>query len=126
MPDRRAVRGALLLALGMAVPLLAQTSPSNSGSTPAKAKNGAGGDVELVEKVLAARKDYQNALEQLRAHYVQGGDTERAKWAEEELIQYHRIIKQAYRLDLDVPPPTLKAAYNVPEANQLYIRAMSY
>jgi hypothetical protein len=51
---------------------------------------------------------------------------ERAKWAEEELLQLHRIPKQAFRLELDVPPPTLHAAYNIPEANELYRRAMAY
>src|SRR5439155_3001980 len=42
------------------------------------------------------------------------------------LIQYHRIAKQAYRLELDVPPPTLQASYNIPEANDLYRRAMLF
>jgi TolA-binding protein len=83
-------------------------------------------DVEKVERVIAARRDYQVALEQLRSHYVAVGDLERAHWAEEELKQFHRILKQAYRLELDVPPPTLQALYNVPEANDLYRRAMSY
>jgi hypothetical protein len=89
------------------------------GSTPAS-------DVELVERVLAARKEYQTALEELRKYYIAVGDVERAKWSEEELRQYHRIAKHAYRLELDVPPPTLRAAYNIPEANELYRRAMTY
>ncbi len=42
------------------------------------------------------------------------------------MIQYHRVLKQAYRLELDVPPPTLKPTYNIPEANELYKRAMLY
>ena len=42
------------------------------------------------------------------------------------MIQFHRIPKQAFRLELDVPPPTLQAAYNIPEANELYKRAMTY
>jgi TolA-binding protein len=98
--------------------------PATSPATrpPEKAKS----DIELVERVLASRRDYQAALEQLRAHYISTGDMERAKWAEEELIQYHRIAKQAYRLELDVPPPTLKAELNIPEANELYRRAMAY
>jgi TolA-binding protein len=83
-------------------------------------------DVALVERLLAARRDYQLALEQLRKHYLAAGDIERAHWAEEELRQYHRIAKNAYRLELDVPPPTLQAAYNIPEANELYRKAMTY
>jgi TolA-binding protein len=76
--------------------------------------------------LLAARRDYQMILEQLRNHYAAAGDMERAHWAEDELIQLHRIPKQAFRLELDVPPPTLHAATNIPEANELYRRAMTY
>lgn len=83
-------------------------------------------DMELVERLLAARRDYQVSLEQLRAHYLGAGDVERARWVEEELRQYHRVPKQAYRLELDVPPPTLQASQNIPEANELYRRAMSF
>jgi hypothetical protein len=117
-----------LLVLAAVVPTSAvwgQTRTPNPGdakppgSTPAS-------DVELVERVLAARKEYQTALEELRKYYIAVGDVERAKWSEEELRQYHRIAKHAYRLELDVPPPTLRAAYNIPEANELYRRAMTY
>lgn len=97
------------------------TPPPAPRSSPA-----APSDIELVERLLAARRDYQLTLEQLRAHYIKVGDVERSRWAEEELRQYHRIPKQAYRLELDVPPPTLQAAQNVPEANDLYRRALAY
>jgi tetratricopeptide (TPR) repeat protein len=83
-------------------------------------------DLEKVERLLAARRDYQQALERLREQYVKQGDIERAKWAEEELIQYHRIQKHAFVLDLDVPPPGLKASVNIPEANELFKQAMGY
>jgi tetratricopeptide (TPR) repeat protein len=83
-------------------------------------------DLDKVERVLAARREYQIALEQLRMHYLQVGDYQRAKWAEDELVLFHRILKQPYRLELDVPPPSLKASYNIPEANELYRRAMGY
>jgi hypothetical protein len=84
------------------------------------------GDIELVEKLLVARRDYQRTLELLRAHYLNVGELEKAKWAEEELREYHRINHQAYRLDLDVPPPTLQATTNIPEANKLLMRAKEY
>lgn len=86
----------------------------------------ANGDLELVQKLLVARKEYQTTLEQLRLLYIRAGDMERARWAEDELRQYHRIPKFAFRLDLDVPPPSLTGKDNVPEANQLFIRAMSF
>src|SRR5207248_9378494 len=37
-----------------------------------------------------------------------------------------RIKQHPYRLDLDVPPPTLQASINIPEANDLYRKAMFY
>lgn len=83
-------------------------------------------DIELVERLLAARRDYQGTLEQLRTHYLAIGDVEKVRWTEEELRQYHRMNKPAYALELDVPPPTLHAAQNFPEANELYRRAMTY
>jgi hypothetical protein len=112
---------ALALAVKAQAPGTAATPPPK-GKTPGTPPS----DVELVERVLAARKEYQVSLEQLRAHYISVGDLERARWAEEELKQFHRLVKQAYRLELDVPPPTLQATYNIPEANELYRRAMTY
>jgi tetratricopeptide (TPR) repeat protein len=130
---RWSVGAGLLLAGALAVAVHAQTLTSASpGGTPpaAAAATSTPGtppsDVELVEKLLSARKDFQVSLEQLRAHYISVGDRKRAGWAEEELKEYHRINKQAYRLELDVPPPSLKATYNIPEANDLYRRAMLY
>jgi TolA-binding protein len=91
-----------------------------------KADAGTPSDIEMVERLLVARREYQKVLEQLRAHYLSVGDLERAKWAEDELRQYHRIAKQAFRLELDVPPPTLQADTNIPEANKLFTRAMRF
>src|SRR5262249_52377189 len=109
----------------LSVTALAQVPepPAPVGGAPATS---AATDIDLVERVLAGRREYQRSLEQLRTHYVSAGDVERARWAEDELRQFHRINKHAYRLELDVPPPTLQAAQNVPEANELYRRAMTY
>lgn len=83
-------------------------------------------DLQLVEKLLAARRDYEKALGQLRAHYLKVGEVERARLAEGELIQYQRIPKNAFRLDLDVPPPNLHGSVNIVNANHLYTAALSY
>jgi tetratricopeptide (TPR) repeat protein len=121
---------ALTAALGLAVLALAQAPPApppstakGAGGTPATTDTG---DIDLCHRLIAARRDYQVTLEQLRAHYMSTGDIERAHWAEDELKQFHRIAKQAYRLDLDVPPPTLRPNTNIPEANELYRKAMTY
>jgi hypothetical protein len=102
------------------------------GQGPAKGPNTGGkppqgvGDIELVEKLLATRRQYRQALEKLRLYYIKFGDVERTRWVEEELKQYHRIAKQAYRLDLDVPAPTLQPKENIIDANKIYQRAMEY
>jgi TolA-binding protein len=119
MAQLRWLGAGLLLALLASAP--AQTSSSKDKGSTAK-KN----DVQLVERLLAARKEYQVSLETLRAHYIAAHDIEKARWAEEELLQFHRIAKQAYNLGLDVPPPTLSASYNIPEANELFRRAVGF
>jgi tetratricopeptide (TPR) repeat protein len=76
--------------------------------------------------LLAARREYQLALQQLRRHYIDAGDIERARWAEDELLQFHRIPKHAFILDLDVPGPGLKASQNIKDANELFTQAIHY
>jgi TolA-binding protein len=118
---RFGARATVFLCLLLARPALAQ-APAAPSANPATGSS----DIELVERLLAARREYQTSLEQLRAHYLSVGDAEKTRWAEEELRQYHRINKNPFRLELDVPPPTLQAAYHVPEANELYRRAMTF
>ncbi|MGL6096047.1 MAG: tetratricopeptide repeat protein [Fimbriiglobus sp.] len=92
-----------------------------------KGKPGAPGDTELVERALAARKEYQQSLAALYEYYAKAGDRERAKWAQEELVSFHLSPKPSYRLDVqDVPPATLEAKTNVKEANDLFREAMAY
>jgi tetratricopeptide (TPR) repeat protein len=83
-------------------------------------------DLSQVKRVVAARQEYQTSLEELRAHYIRVGDLERVRWVEEELLSYHRTSKRAYRLDLDVPPPTLTPNQNLAEANDLFRRAIVF
>jgi tetratricopeptide (TPR) repeat protein len=83
-------------------------------------------DLELVQKVLNARRDYQKTLEQLYVHYHQVNDKERERWAKEELVNFHRIPKHAFILHLVVPPRNLKGDANIPDANKLFTWAMNY
>jgi TolA-binding protein len=98
----------------------AQTQPANP---PAAGK---AGDLELVQKLLNARKEYQKTLEQLYVHYHNVNDKERERWAKEELVNFHRIPKHAFILDLDVPPPNLNGNQHVAEANKLFTWALQY
>jgi len=80
---------ALAGTLGLLVAAQAQspgTAPATTPQSPPKTTP----DGEKVKRLLAARHEYQHALESLRLHYINQGDFERAKWAEEELIQCHR------------------------------------
>src|SRR5262249_7059313 len=49
-----------------------------------------------------------------------------ARWAEDELLQYHRMSRQAFVEELDAPPKTLKGQTNIRKANDLYRQAMNY
>lgn len=112
--------------VGVLFVLLGLLTAAEPPAAPKGKRPPAKGDLEMVERLLAARKEYQATLETLRAHYVASGDVERGRWAEEELIQFHRINKYPFRLELVVPPPTLQGNYNIPEANELYRQAMKF
>jgi tetratricopeptide (TPR) repeat protein len=118
--------GALLVGTVVLLVAVHAQSPGTAPAAGTQQAAGKGPDFQKVERLLAARRDYQLALERLREHYIAAGDIERAKWAEEELIQYHRIHKHAFVLDLDVPPPGLKASLNIKEANELFRKAIAY
>lgn len=113
----------------------AQDSKNNSSTNNNSSNNGSSStgnpvntkdDITAVKRVLTARTEYQTSLEELRAQYLRNGDYERVRWVEEELLSYHRISKRAYRLDLDVPPPTLVPNQNIAEANELFRRAQAF
>ena len=90
-------------------------------------KPGTPNDSESVERALAARKEYQASLVALYQHYEKTGDKGRMKWVEDELKNFHLIMKPSYRLDInDVPPATLEAKTNIKEANLLYVEALKY
>lgn len=119
--SQRAWVGVVFLVAVVALPLLGQMGQPSGGTKKAGAS-----DHTLVERLLNARKEYQETLEALRAYYIAVGDLERARWAEDELLLYHRIPKQAYRLEQVVPPANLKAEHNIPEANNLLRQAKEF
>lgn len=130
------MRRTLLLALPLfAVALPGTAAPQDKDKEkkaggdlpPATAGSAAPSDVETVERALAARKEYEASLRKLREHYASAGDKLRLKWAEDELMAFHRTFKPSYNLDVqDVPPPGLEAKVNVREANELFKEAMKY
>jgi TolA-binding protein len=129
-----AKRGTVLILATAALAAAALTGLAQPTSRPASAPPkgsddkaaAATSDIEMVERLIAARKQYRTSLEDLRQFYLRTNDLERAKWAEDELKNFHRLVKHAYRLDLDVPVPTLQPKQNIPEANELFRRALSF
>lgn len=84
-------------------------------------------DNELVERVIAARREYENSLRALYEYYHRVADRQRSQWSEQELMGYHLLFKPSYNLDIkDVPPTTLEAKTNIREANELYRSAMEF
>lgn len=102
----------------------AAAAASATGESPVSAAP-TSSDLELVRGVVQARRGYESSLRELWQHYQKLGDP-RAKWAEDELLAFHRTNKQAYRIDVEVPNPSLQAKVNVPEANELFIDAKNY
>jgi len=99
---------------------------ADPSKSPAK-KEAPPNDTDLVTRLASARKEYQQTLVQLYAHYEKVGDRERSLWVEDELKDFHLARKPSYRLDIgDVPPETLEAKTNIKEANELYLDAMKY
>ena len=92
MSFRRFIYGSLVGVAGLAPLALAQgTNPSAQDKSRAPA--GAPSDIDKVERVLAARRDYQVALEQLRQHYILVGDVERARWADGVEFEQRRLAE---------------------------------
>jgi TolA-binding protein len=117
---------AIALAIGLASSFILQHSSLFGQSRVPPSGAGVAPEVNNVKRVIAARREYQASLESLRTLYANNGDTEKIKWAEDEIKQFHRVPKHAYVLDLDVPGPGLRAEQNIPGANDLYRRAMEF
>lgn len=95
-----------------------------SGDLPPAA---AASDIDLVKRTVAGRKEYEESLRELRAHYIKVGDKQRVEWAEQELMAFHVMFKPSYNLDVqDAFPPTLEASVNIKEANDLFKHALEY
>ena len=122
------LRNPLWLALcGVMLPVAFAADPPAPTPKPNTRPPAGPNDAELVERLVAARKEYLQSLISLYEQYAKSGDRERAKWAEDELKAFHLTFKPSYRLDiLDVPSANLEAKVNVKDANDLFKQAMEY
>jgi len=128
-------RAVLMVVLGVGSALLVWTTAQAPGQGKGDKKGGGelppstgtASDIDLVKRTNAARREYEESLRELRAHYVKVGDKQRVEWAEQELMAFHLMFKPSYNLDvLDAFPPTLEAGMNIKEANELFKKAMEY
>ncbi len=74
---------ALTFTLALAVASAAQSPPSGGDAKKDAVNNS---DLELVERLIIARREYQRMLEQLRAHYMTAGDLERTRHRRPEAL----------------------------------------
>ncbi len=119
----RVLLSATVAFMAVGVTILADGGPAPlpKGGTPPTPS-----DIELVERLVATRKDYQQTLEKLRQHYKTVGDLSAPAGSRMNSSNIIGCMKYAYRLEIDVPVATLQAKHNIPEANDLFREAMKY
>lgn len=117
--------GRSVFLVGLLTLVFLDVSTPIGAQAPQKGK-GKKSEVEMVERLLALREEYQQVLMELRAYYMTLNEVERARWAEQELLAFHRIPKPSFRNELEVPPRNLEGKRNVPKANELFRQAMQF
>jgi len=80
----------------------------------------------LVKAVHTARDEYQASMERLRAYYVRSKNVEMQYWVEQELSQYHMMVKDPYILEYDLPSKDLKPNQNIAEAKKILADARAF
>lgn len=125
-PTGRLLRtaGGLLLMAALSALASAEPPPKDKGSATDPPPPPS--DSPLVKRVIDARKEYRDSLWKLRQHYYQTKNEKKLKMVEEELRQFHLMIKQAYIPELDVAVDSVQGTKNVPEANELFRKALFY
>ena len=83
------------------------------------------GEVDLVEKVAAARNSYQETLNQLIAYYESTGNATKLKWARTEHSSLDRMAQYRYLMPAEWTPQGLVARDSIETADQLYESALS-
>ncbi len=82
-------------------------------------------EVDLVETVLANRRDYLHSLQRLHDFYAASGYATKRSWSASELAGMRRVKRFRYLLDAEVPSDALNAVESVPEADQLYEKGLT-
>jgi tetratricopeptide (TPR) repeat protein len=94
-----------------AATLAAQTAEQQGGNNKQ--------EQALVLAVHAARDQYQRSLERLHGYYIRAKNDDLRYWVEQELTQFHMMVKDPYIMELDLPPKDLRPTQHIPEANKI-------
>jgi len=105
---------------------VALLSPNMSAQEDASPGRASRQEQALVKAVHTARDEYQASLERLRGFYIRSKNVEMQYWVEQELSQFHMMVKDPYILDFDLPSKDLKPNQNVAEANKILADARAH
>jgi len=94
--------------------------PAPKGESVAGAR-----EVVLVERVIAARGDWQAALERLAELYARDGRNFRLALIRNVQQRFDPVRAYSYFLDAEVPPATLRPAEVVPQADAMFEKALT-
>ena len=78
----------------------------------------------LVKAVHTSATSIRRSLERLRGFYIRSKNVEMQYWVEQELSQYHMMVKDPYLLKFDLPSKDLKPNQNIAEANKILADAL--
>ena len=81
-------------------------------------------EVDLVEAVVAHRRQYLHTLKQLHGYYEAHGYTAKQRWAAFELQGMDRVQTFRYLLDAEVASDALRPEKQIDEADALYEKGL--
>ena len=81
-------------------------------------------EVDTVEDMAMHRRAYRQSLESLIKHYRGTGNYMKRRWAQKELAALDAIAQYNYIIEAGVAGPGLKASREIPEADDLYYKAL--
>jgi len=85
-----------------------------------------GREADLVEEMTAARNRYLQTLHELRRFYEEHGYATKSHWTKLELQGLAAVKQFRYLGDTEVPSNRLRPESQIPEADALYQKGLSY
>jgi hypothetical protein len=82
-------------------------------------------EVDLVELVIVARRQYRQSLKALHDFYQGMGDPVKIQWVEQEIAAARDIQEFLYLFEAEVAGEWLRPSESIPDADALYARAVA-